>query len=268
MSTQTRQVETNVDASDALPDPDRLYRMPLEMYHGIAEHGLLTPRDKVVLLDGLLVNKYAPSSQYPESAWPEPDIWPERLYRMPLEVYHGIAEHGLLTPRDKVVLLDGLLVNKMTKGGPHVVATNLVWDALRGLVPDGWFVTKEDPVALPGAPLGLASEPEPDLSVVRGGIRDYAARHPGPGDVALVVEVADSSIREDRKSLAVYARAGIPSVWLVNLPDGTVEVHTNPTTGTEPAKYNEMNAYGSSGRVPVRVEGRDVGEIAVTDILP
>src|SRR5260221_507998 len=86
---------------------------------------------------------------------------PESLYRIPLEVYHAIAEHGLLTPRDKVVLLDGLLVKKMTKGGPHYVATKLVWEVLHELVPDGWHVQKEDPIALPGGSKGRDSEPEP-----------------------------------------------------------------------------------------------------------
>ena len=121
-----------------------------------------------------------------------------RLYPISLDVYHGMVKHGLLTKRDRIVLLDGLLVTKMTKGERHIAATYLLFDALRALNVPGWYVRKEDPIALPGGPSGRDSEPEPDLALVRGGIRDYVGRHcPGPSDVALVVEVADSSLRDD-----------------------------------------------------------------------
>ena len=99
-------------------------------------------------------------------------------------------------------------------------------------------------------------------------IRDYADRHPGPADLALVVEVADSSLREDRKGLARYAWAGIPVAWIVNLNDETVEVYTRPTGPADPAKYEEIKVYQKDDHVPVVVDGREVGRVAVADLLP
>ncbi len=76
--------------------------------------------------------------------------------------------------------------------------------------------------------LGLASMPEPDRSVARGSIRDYGGRHPGPDELALVVEVSDSSPDADRKMAEVYGQARIPVYWIVNLVDGQVEVYSDP----------------------------------------
>jgi len=188
-----------------------------------------------------------------------------RLYRMPLAVYRRIAEAGVLTGGDRVVLLDGLLVTKMTKGCRHVMATKLAMDALAAVLPAGWHVAKEDPVTLPGGPGGFDSEPEPDCSVVRGGPRDYADRHPGPGDVALVVEVADSSLREDRAGLARYARASVPYVWLVNLADGVVEVYGGPSG--ESGSYNERRNYRPGESIPVVIGDRQFGVVDVGGLL-
>ena len=194
-------------------------------------------------------------------------VAPEQLYRMPLEVYHAIAEHGLLTPRDKVVLLDGLLVKKMTRGAPHILVTQRIVNALNGLALVGWFVRKEEPITLPGKSSGRDSEPEPDVALARGHFEDYPARHPGPDEVVLIVEVASSSLRKDRKNLAVYAHAGIPVTWLVNMPDDTIEVHTGPSGPARSAKYNDMKVYGPGDQIPVVIEGREVGRIAVQEIL-
>jgi len=254
--------------AEAVLDPgdfpaDRLYRIAPEVYRGMTELGLIAPHE-VALLDGLLVRGLAGVDD-PIDA-PDPVDW---LYRMPLDVYDRLAEVGLLGPSDRTELLDGLLVRKMTKGHPHIVATHLTRDALAAVLPGGWFVFKEDPVALPTGPGGYASEPEPDVSVVRGAIRDYLARHPDPQDMALIVEVADSSIREDRvKKLVRYAWAGVPVAWLVNLVARTVEVHSQPTGPAAPARYQEVAVYGEGDDVPVVVDGREAGRVAARDLLP
>ena len=236
---------------------DRLYRVSPELYRGLVEHGLIDPR-RVALVDGLLVVEPARGNV----AEADP------MYRMPLALYDEIARIGLLGPDDKTELLDGLLVTKMTKGDPHRVATHLTRDALAAVVPRGWFVSKEDPVALPTGPSGYASMPEPDLSVIRGTIRDYVRRKPGPDDLALVVEVAESSLREDRAKFARYAREAVPVAWLVNLNDRIVEVYTNPTGPVTPARYQEMATHGPGDRVPVLIDGCAAGQIAVADLLP
>ena len=197
-----------------------------------------------------------------------PSVPVDRLFRVTLDVYHGMIGQGLLTKRDKVVLLDGFLVEKMTRGAPHVWVTTKLFKRLLGIVGNGWEVRKEDPITLPGAPGGRDSEPEPDLAIVRGVADDFIDHHPGPSDVALVVEVADSSLREDRAGLALYARAGIPAAWLVNLKDRIIEVHTGPTGASSPSGYRDVLVYGEGDEVPVMIDGREVGRIAAREVLP
>jgi hypothetical protein len=192
----------------------------------------------------------------------------ESLFPISLGVYHKMIEYGLLTEHDKVVLLDGMLVKKMTRYPPHVRATNRTFRAMSALLREGWDVRKEDPILLPTPAAGRDSQPEPDVFVVRGGPDDLPDRHPGPADIALVVEVADSSLREDRKALARYAWAAIPVAWLVNLNARTIEVHTRPTGPTEPAQYQDVTIYGEADEVPVVLDGREVGRIAARDVLP
>jgi Uma2 family endonuclease len=106
--------------------------------------------------------------------------------------------------------------------------------------------------------------PEPDRCVVRGTIRDYARRTPEPGDIALIVEVADSSLSDDRTQALLYAQSRIPVYWIVNLVDRQVEVYSNP----RPDGYALCDIYRSGHHVPVVVDGSIVGQIAVDDILP
>jgi Uma2 family endonuclease len=184
---------------------------------------------------------------------------PSPLYRMSLDRYEAMVDSGLFTKRDRLHLINGLLVAKMTKNPPHVVACDLTRAALDGLSLAGWFTRVGDPVRLPPD-----SEPEPDVSLVRGTIRDYTRRHPGPADVALVVEVADSSLAEDHGMAGVYATAGIPVYWIVNLVNRQIEVYTAPRAGG----YAAPVIYRPGNHVPVVVDGKTVGQIAVDDLLP
>ncbi len=115
---------------------------------------------------------------------------PSSLYRLSLEQYEAMVDSGIFTGRDKVQLINGYLVAKMTQNTPHATADDLCGDLLNRVIPPGWYVRAAKPIRLPTE----SSEPEPDRCVVRGGIRDYSARHPEPADIALAVEVADSSL--------------------------------------------------------------------------
>ena len=152
------------------------------------------------------------------------------LYRFSIEVYRSLGDLGLLFPDDRVELLDGLVVMKMNKGPRHVTATHRLVKYLDNHLPAGWCVRQEAPIELPGGPGGVDSVPEPDVAVVSGGLADYTSRHPGPLEVALVIEVASSPamLARERRGLSRYARAGLPLVWIVNLTDETVEVYTGP----------------------------------------
>jgi Uma2 family endonuclease len=127
-------------------------------------------------------------------------------------------------------------------------------------IPAGWYVRAGKPVRLPSQ----ISEPEPDRCVVRGGICVYLHRHPEPADIALIVEVSDTSRSEDRKLAQLYAAAGIAVYWIVNLVHGQVEVHTDPG----PGGYGSRRIFKPGRRVPVVIAGVEVGRIRVADILP
>jgi len=193
---------------------------------------------------------------------------PPQPYRLSLDQYHRMAEAGILTTQDRIELLDGFLVHKMTRHPPHVTAVQLAQAALRPIVPADFHIAKEDPLALPGGPWGGDSEPEPDVMVVRGAIQDFADHHPGPADVPLVVEVADSSLDTDRNKITRYAWAGIPAAWLVNLQSRTVELYTDPTGPADDPRYRNVRTLGENETLAVTLAGRDCGAIAVRDVLP
>jgi Uma2 family endonuclease len=181
----------------------------------------------------------------------------ETLYRMTVGEYERLGE--LLNDK-RVELIDGLLVVKMTKKPPHVVACELTRAAIDGIAPAGWHTRAGDPVKIP-----RYNEPEPDVTLVRGALRDYTNRHPGPRDVAIVAEIADSSLAKDRRRVRVYGgRRGIPVYWIVNLVDRRIEVYSEPRT----AGYRTRVDYAAGESVPVVLDGVHVGSIAVDDMLP
>ena len=131
------------------------------------------------------------------------------------------------------------------------------------VLPTGWFVRPQDVITL------SASEPEPDVAVIRGAARQYFDRHPGPADLALVVEIADSGLQRDqvfKKSL--YAQAGIPVYWIVNLVDRRVEVYTGPAGPPKHPDYRQRQDFGPADSVPLFVEQREVARLAVADLPP
>jgi Uma2 family endonuclease len=183
---------------------------------------------------------------------------PSPLYRMTVDQYESLVESGTFTKRDRLHLINGLLVAKMTQGDGHVTADILCGNALSSLVPAGWHVR-------PGKPVRIAprNEPEPDHTVVRGAVMDYRHRKPVPTDVAMVVEVADSSLLDDRQMASVYGGAGIPIYWIVNLVDHQIEVYSGPQTDGNASRVD----YKSGDLVPVVVGGTIVGQLAVDDII-
>ena len=152
------------------------------------------------------------------------------LYRMTYDLYERIAEVGLLGPKDRIVLLDGFLVNQMPIGPKHTTSVALGQLALQAAIPVGWYVRPEQPIALRNGPEG-DSAPQPDLAVVVGTILSYTERHPIGPEIGLVVEVATDSdaLRIDRTGLFRYAHAGIPIACIVNIPGRSIEVYSEPS---------------------------------------
>lgn len=180
-----------------------------------------------------------------------------------VEQYHAMARAGILEEGAPIELLEGYLVEKMTKHPPHRVATQLVELALRQVIPTGYHTAMQEPITLED------SEPEPDVAVVQGTIRDYSERHPYAHEVPLVVEIADATLERDRYSKRrIYARAGIPCYWIVNLLDRMVEVYSEPSGQTAHPFYFNQRSFSESESAPVEIHGQHVGVILVRSILP
>jgi Uma2 family endonuclease len=187
----------------------------------------------------------------------------EPIWRFSVAQYHQMIRLGILTEDDPVELLEGWIIHKMPKNPPHRAATKLTRNALEEIVPEGWYVDALRTITL------LDSEPEPDVVVVRGNTRDYLDRHPGSQDLALIVEIADSTLERDRSSKKrLYARAGIPVYWIVNLPEQKLEVYTQPIDLSQEPTYQQRQDYSLSDEVSVAIEGREVGRLTVQDLLP
>ena len=189
----------------------------------------------------------------------------DRFYRLTVAQYHAMAEAGILGAEDRIELLEGLLVTKMTKNDPQMLATELAQEAFTLALPAGWYVSMQNPITIVEAD----SEPEPDAKVVRGLRRDYKGRRIFPADVSLVLEVSDSTVREDQSTKkALYALASIPSYWIVNLVANRLEVYTDPTGPDPSPDYRRRSDHGPDDLVPLVLDGREVARIAVRDLMP
>lgn len=185
------------------------------------------------------------------------------LWRMSVKQYHAIARAGIIDEDEPVELLEGLLVQKMTKTPPHTVATGLTYDRFRLWLPPGWFLTTHSPVTL------ADSEPEPDVMVVCGQVQNFSRRHPGPTDVALIIEVADATLRRDQGTKKrIYARGGIPVYWLINLINMHIEVYTDPTGPTNKPDYLTQQVYHPGDELPLLLAGEEIAKIRVASLLP
>ncbi|MEO6810051.1 MAG: Uma2 family endonuclease, partial [Isosphaeraceae bacterium] len=184
-------------------------------------------------------------------------------FRLSVNQYAEMIRLDILTEDDRVELLEGVLVAKMVRNPPHVLSTKLITDALSRSLPAGWHVSKEDPART------SESAPEPDCMVLRGGPRDYGDRWPGPNDMALVVEVAESTLSRDRVvKQRIYARAAIPVFWLVNLIDRRIEVYSDPSGPNDAPDYQTSRHYGPDEEIPLILDGLEIARFAVRDLLP
>ena len=136
-------------------------------------------------------------------------------------------------------------------------------DALRSALPAGWIVRGQDPLALDDE-----SAPEPDIAVVRGSLADY--RHAHPARPALIIEVAESSLRFDRiEKGSLYARAGIVDYWIVNLVDRVLEVYRDPGADvTAPYGWRYLSVERFTPPSSVAPIGVPATPIPVAALLP
>jgi Uma2 family endonuclease len=189
--------------------------------------------------------------------------WPPLLpHRFSVKQYHRMIETGVLTENDRVELLDGWILPKMPHKPPHDGTVLLVQTELLARVPADQVVRIQSAITL------SESEPEPDVAVARGPARRYMRSHPRPRDIALLVEVADTTLAYDRTFKGpLYAQARIPVYWIVNLPESRIEVYTEPRSGQAPA-YRRQRDFSGRESVPLVIGGRVVARIPVLDLLP
>lgn len=187
----------------------------------------------------------------------------ELIWRLSVDQYHTMIQTGILSEDDPVELFEGWLVTKMPKNPKHSLVTLLVQGALSHPLPTGWHVRGQEPVTTED------SEPEFDIVVARGELRQYLDQHSGPQDVTLIVEVVDSSLPRDRMlKKRLYAAAGIPVYWVVNLPELRIEAYSDPSGQGEQPTYRQQHDYGTADAIPVVLDGREVTRIAVRELLP
>ena len=186
--------------------------------------------------------------------------WP--LYRMSLEQYESLIATGFFTKHDDVHLINGYVVNRMAESPEHGAVCDVIRRTMEVilLAVAGWHARGQNGLKIPSQ----VSIPRPDLAIVRGDWRDYLNRYPESRDTALVVEVSISSLDADRALAEIYGKAGIPVYWVVNVDDGQVEVYSDPG----PSGYQSHEVLAPGHVLSVMVNGVEVGEIPVADILP
>jgi Uma2 family endonuclease len=161
--------------------------------------------------------------------------------------YDRLVELGVFRG-EAVELIGGLLLVAEPQGSYHASAVGKVADALRALLPPGWLVRVQMPVALDDH-----SEPEPDVAVVPGAWADYRSDH--PARPALIVEIAETSLAFDRgEKASLYARAGVGDYWILNLVDRVLEVRRDPRpdeTASYRWSYRTIERVGPGAVVPL-----------------
>ena len=177
-------------------------------------------------------------------------------YRLSRVEYDRAVEAGAFEPEAKLELIDGSLHAMTPEGTAHTTGMHLVADCLRQVFGSGFFVRIQNPLAV-----DQYSEPEPDVAVVTGTVRDYRYAHPTAA--VLVVEISDKSLRHDRTvKQRLYARCGIPEYWILALPENRLEVYRNPGGDG----YRSVSYRGAGDEIAPL--GRPDTRIAVDDLLP
>ncbi len=229
--------------------PSSLHRFTIDQYHRMGEANIFAKGDHVELIRGVIIDKFPGGAPH----------------RFSVEQYHRMIETGILDETDKVELIEGIIIEKYPVEPPYHYTVYELTAVISDLVGPGWFVRPHSAITLSRA------EPEPDISVVRGRNADYKPRNPGPADIGLLIEVADTSLEFDRQvKLRIYAAADIPEYWIVNLRDRQIETHRDPRPAADSteAAYYSGETTPATGKILLTLDNHRCGEIAVAAILP
>ena len=191
----------------------------VDEYFAMGEAGILTKGDGIELLEGELFCKYD-----------------GRRRRFTVDEYYKMAETGILGPDERVELLAGEIIEMAPIGSKHAYSVTRFAEEFFTQLGKRITVRVQNPVRL-----AAGNEPEPDIAIVYRKDDGYASEHPGPEDIALLIEVADSTVGFDRRhKMPLYAIHGIPEVWLGDINARSIEVHDEPMAGG----YARIRVYG------------------------
>lgn len=192
-----------------------------------------------------------------------------RVVPLTVEQYHRMLVSGILSEGAPVELLDGLLVEidrsragerPMTVSPRHCASVGRWLRWLAEIEARGYALRLQAPITVPPG-----HEPEPDVAIVRSRPEGFVDRHPGPEEVACVVEVSESSLDRDRTTKQrIYANAGVPQYVIVNLANDRVELYEEPDRAA--GAYRRVSLLGRGDVSSLRVG--DVLRLPVSELLP
>ena len=177
--------------------------------------------------------------------------------------YHKLIDDGFFATDEKFELIEGWIVAKMPRNPPHDLAIDKSTDAIRERLPARWRVRAQLAITLSD------SEPEPDLAIVLNPADRYGDHHPGPSEIGMLVESSFSTLSFDRADKArVYAMAGIPIYWILNVVDHQVEVYTEPSGVDVNPGYRVQEIFSGDDVVPLLIAGNKIADIPVRELIP
>jgi Uma2 family endonuclease len=166
-----------------------------------------------------------------------------RRYKLTMEEYHRIADARIFPIDARTELIDGEIIEMVPIGAPHAGITKRLINLFTSVVRDKAIIDAQDPVVL-----GVYSEPQPDLALLRWRDDFYVKSHPRSGDILLLVEIADTTLDYDRDTkIPLYAQAGVSEVWLIDLKGKRVDIFRQPEDG----RYTSQHCARELGRLQV-----------------
>jgi Uma2 family endonuclease len=187
-------------------------------------------------------------------------------FDLTVDLFTRMVESGLLPPDRRVFLLNGRLYEKMAKTRAHGYVGARINMTLVPRLPAGWSLWPESTIEL-----DPSNAPLPDFAVIRGTNPlefDSPARYPRPADVGLLIEVAVTSLHDDLTvALERYARASIPSYWVVDVAGRRILVHTEPRVVEGRGEYARVEIYRPGQSVPLVLDGQEVDRIPFEELL-
>ena len=176
--------------------------------------------------------------------------------------YHRMIETGVFATDERFELMEGWITTKMSKNPAPDGTTSLLDEIIRPMLPIGLHMRIQSAITTED------SEPEPDLAIVRGAPRDFLRRHPGPSEILLVIEVAETSVDRDRMYKArIYARARIRAYWIVNLVDRAIETYGDPGGAGIQTSYGTRRFYAGAEAVAIAFGGVTVGHVTPAELF-